>query len=200
MTLRVICLTALLWTTQWNAALVRADLAVVKTGDSVVDANALTIDGGFGQAINGLSFQQDAVVTHRGFQYVGYYDGSRRVCLARRKLPAGPWRVVRFADYEFKSNDAHNIISIGICPQDGTIHIAFDHHGHPLHYRASRPGVATDPEAVTWDVSLFGPDPLGPGKGQADSHHLSPLLADANRRPAVLLSAGRLGQWRSHAG
>ncbi len=134
-----------------------ADLGVTKAGDSVVDARALTIDGSFGQAINGLSFQQDAVVSHGKYQYVGYYDGQRRVCLARRELPASKWEIVRFLDYDFQSNDAHNVISIGICPQDGTIHLAFDHHGHPLHYRVSDKGVATHPDRATWDASLFGP-------------------------------------------
>jgi BNR repeat-containing family member len=65
--------------------------------------------------------------------------------------------VIRFNDYNFKSNDAHNIISIGICPQDGTIHLAFDHHGHSLHYRVSQKGVATDPEKVKWNAVLFSP-------------------------------------------
>ncbi|UCD50415.1 MAG: hypothetical protein JSW27_23185, partial [Phycisphaerales bacterium] len=76
-----------------------ATLAVTKIGDSLVDRQALTIDGAFGQAINGLSFQQDAVLTHGTHQYVGYYDGLRRVCLARRALPSGAWEVIRFADY-----------------------------------------------------------------------------------------------------
>lgn len=157
MKLSVTSLTALSLAVLSFVSPVRAGLTVAKIGDSVVDTNALTIDGAFGQAINGLAFQQDAVVSHRGYQYVGYYNGGRRVCLARRKLPAGAWQVVRFADYDFKSNDAHNIISIGVCPQDGTIHVAFDHHGHELHYRLSRQGVASDPEAVTWGASLFGP-------------------------------------------
>jgi len=134
-----------------------AATGVTKTGDTVVDAEALTIRGGFGQCINGLAFQQDAVVTYRDHQYIAYYDGGRRVCLARRKLPAGNWQVVRFEDYAFKSNDAHNTISLGICPKDGTIHLAFDHHGHPLHYRATQEGAATDPQRFAWEASLFGP-------------------------------------------
>jgi hypothetical protein len=134
-----------------------ADFLVKKTGDSTVDPKALTIKGGFGQSINGLSFQQDAVATHGDHQYVGYYDGERHVCMARRKLPAGEWEIIRFKDYDFKSNDAHNTISIGICPKDGTIHLAFDHHGHPLHYRVSRKDAATRPQAAKWDASLFGP-------------------------------------------
>ena len=132
-----------------------AKLSAAKIGDSLVDSKALTIQGGFGQGINGLSFQQDAVITHAEHQYVGYYDANRRVCLARRKLPAGNWKIIRFTDYDFKSNDAHNIISIGICPKDGTIHMAFDHHVHPLHYRVSREGAANNPESIAWDASLF---------------------------------------------
>ncbi|MCP4639783.1 MAG: hypothetical protein GY851_05095 [bacterium] len=134
-----------------------ADLQVAKVGDSVVDTKALTIKGGFGQCINGKSFQQSAMVTHRGYQYATYYDADRWVCVARRKLPGDAWEVLRFTDYHFKSNDAHNVISMGICPSDGTIHLAFDHHGHPLHYRASRPGVATTPKDTVWDASIFGP-------------------------------------------
>ncbi len=79
------------------------------------------------------------------------------MCLARRKLPDGVWQHLRFADYDFRSDDAHNTISLGLCPKDGTIHLAFDHHGHPLHYRVSQPGVATDPQKVAWEPSLFGP-------------------------------------------
>ena len=135
----------------------RADFKVSEIGQSVADARALTIKGGFGQCINGLAFQQDALATHKQYQYVGYYDAQRHVCLARRKLPAGDWEIIRFKDYPFKSNDAHNTISLGICPADGTIHLAFDHHGHPLHYRVSGKGTATKGEAVTWDASLFGP-------------------------------------------
>ena len=128
-----------------------------KTGDSLVDPQALTIKGGYGQAINGKSFQQDAVVSHKGYQYVAYYDAKRHVCLARRKLPIGKWNVLRFTDYDFKNNDAHNTISMGICPKDGTIHLAFDHHGHPLHYRVSRKQTASQPEKMPWNESLFGP-------------------------------------------
>ncbi len=130
------------------------ELSVEKIGDSVVDEKALTIKGSFGQSINGVSFQQEAVLTHGGRQYVGYYDANRRVCIARRRLPDGDWNIVRFDDYDFQSNDAHNVISIGICPADGTIHLAFDHHVHPLHYRMSEKGAA---DRTKWNPDLFGP-------------------------------------------
>ncbi len=79
------------------------------------------------------------------------------MCLAKRKLPDGKWDILTFTDYDFKSNDAHNTISMGICPKDGTIHLAFDHHGHPLHYRASKKNVASTPETISWNEELFGP-------------------------------------------
>ncbi len=143
-----------------------AKLSATKIGDNLVDSKALTIQGGFGQGINGLSFQQDAVITHAEHQYVGYYDTNRQICLARKRLPKGNWKIIRFTDYDFKSNDAHNIISIGICPKNGTIHLAFDHHVHPLHYRVSRKGAANNPESIPWNTSLFGPITSGLEKGK----------------------------------
>ncbi len=139
------------------AVSVMAAPAPIRIGDSLIDPKALTIQGSFGQAINGKSFQQDALVSHRGHQYVAYYDERRHVCIARRKLPSGPWDVLRFQDYDFKSDDAHNTISMGICPRDGTLHLAFDHHCHPLHYRVSRKGAVSQPEATAWNAQLFGP-------------------------------------------
>lgn len=137
------------------SANIYGEISVAKISDTIVDTKALTIKGGYGQSINGKAFQQDVIVTHGDYQYLGYYDGKRQVCMARRKLPAGDWEIIRFKDYDFKSNDAHNTISIGICPLDGTIHMAFDHHGHPLHYRVSQKDTATKPEKVTWEPALF---------------------------------------------
>lgn len=153
----------LLWTLA--ASVCWGDIQVTKQADSVVDPKALTIDGGFGQAINGLSFQQSPLVSLNGFQYVAYYDADRWVCVARRRLPWDAWEVARLTDYAFKSNDAHNVISMGICPGDGTLHLSFDHHVGPLHYRVSKVGVASGTAQVNWDASLFGPvlDELEPG-------------------------------------
>ncbi len=124
---------------------------------STVDQKALTIYGKFSTAINGRTFQKDGIATCNGYQYIAYYDSNRHVCLSRRKLPAGNWETIRFTDYFFESNDAHNVVSMGICPNDGTIHLAFDHHVHPLHYRVSKEGLATRPETEAWSVSSFGP-------------------------------------------
>ena len=128
---------------------VKAAPQVTKISDTVVDPQALYL--------NSASFQQDAVITHNGWQYVTYYSDDRYVCVARRELPSGAWESVELTDYYFSSTDGHNIISMGICPNDGTIHLSFDHHGSTLHYRVSEPNVTINPTAITWDASLFGP-------------------------------------------
>ena len=101
----------------------QSDIVVTKNGDSVVDAEALTIYGGQQSAINGQAFQQDALKTFRGYQYATWYDKNRQVCLGRRHLPNGEWEIIRFSDYIFgagdphyRAHDAHNTISMGICP------------------------------------------------------------------------------------
>lgn len=134
-----------------------------KLGTLVLSEHALVLGekkygwSGFNKSINGQAFQQDALATHKGYQYVGYYDGDRHVCIARRKLSEENFDVIKFDDYFFKSNDGHNSISLGICPNDGTIHLAFDHHVNLLHYRVSKKMVATNPEMFKWDLNLFSP-------------------------------------------
>jgi hypothetical protein len=144
-----------------------SELAVERTLSSVVDANALHFAGGtWGNCVNGQSFQQEALITFGKWQYATYYDSQRRVCLARRPLASEAWEVIRFEDHRLRGNDTHNVAVVGVCSLDGTIHLAFDHHGSPLHYRVSRPGVALRPEQHAWTAELFGPitDMLEPGK------------------------------------
>ncbi|MGQ1783596.1 MULTISPECIES: BNR repeat-containing protein [unclassified Saccharicrinis] len=134
-----------------------AQVKVVQHNTSLVDSAALTVDGRFASAINGRTFQKDAIVSYNNYQYFAYYDKERHVCLSRRKLDNGNWETIRFTDYFFESNDAHNVVSMGICPNDGTIHLAFDHHVHPLHYRVSKKGLTNKPESMEWNTSMFTP-------------------------------------------
>ncbi len=163
--LKIISLAGFLLTTAMINHL-GAGIIVSDISSSAVESRVMTIDGRFGRSINGQSFQQDVLVSHLGYQYITYYDVDGFVCLARRKLPYGEWQVLRLEDYIFTSDDAHNVISMGICPEDGTIHLAFDHHGGPLHYRRSNTGVASKPHETNWDASIFGPivSELEPGK------------------------------------
>ena len=116
---------------------------------------AITVTNKWGTHINGKSHQQFPLQTHKDWQYTTYYDAERQLCIARRKLPAGNWDIIRFDDYRYLGDDTHNVTVLGICPNDGTIHLAFDHHAEALHYRISQKGAVDHPEEVQWDVSLF---------------------------------------------
>lgn len=89
--------------------------------------------------INCYAFQQDAIVSFRGWQYCCFYasfpsesdkDAQEPlyVHLARRQLPQGEWEVIAFQDYPQTTDDGHNTVQMGICPGNGTIHLAYDHH------------------------------------------------------------------------
>ena len=120
--------------------------------------------------LNGESFQQDALLSSNGYQYAAFYGSTpnatanttRHVSVARRNLssnshPAPQWEILTFTDYDQTLDDGHDVISIGICENDGTLHLSFDQHDNPLNYRISKKGVTSDPSTVRWDADLFGP-------------------------------------------
>lgn len=125
--------------------------------DSIVEPEALNLaEGRFGTCFNGQTFQVDALTSLAGWQYATYVDHKGRVCVARRRLTEYVWQRIAFDDHVIDHDDVHNVPVIGVCPADGTIHLAFDHHVSPLHYRVSQPGVATAPDSVDWSEALFG--------------------------------------------
>lgn len=136
-----------------------------------VDQSFSFTNPSFGSLPNGAAHAHDVLVGHMGWQYLGYWDAQRRLAVARRDLSgtvaAGAWQVLAFDDYAIPGEDAHNTVNIGICPNDGTLHLAFDHHGNDLNYRRSVPGLANDPANALWDVSSFGAvlDTLDPARG-----------------------------------
>jgi hypothetical protein len=126
--------------------------------DSMVTNSGLNFPtGAYGTSMNGQTFQQEALVSHNGYQYAAYFDASKRPAVARRALPNGAWERIVFNDYGPVSHtDVHNVNVIGICPEDGTIHLSFDHHNSTMHYRRSVANVATNPAQFAWTQSLFG--------------------------------------------
>lgn len=106
--------------------------------------------------MNGESFQQDGITTFNGWQYATFWDESGYLNISRRQLPSGGWQNVRLTDYRTTSSDSHNVICIGISPQDGSIHLAFDMHSDRLKYRRSSTGLATSPGTADWSASGFG--------------------------------------------
>ena len=84
--------------------------------------------------LNGLAFQQQPLTTFGDYQYVAFYStakgyGSHYVHLGRRRINPSvtAWEDFAFTDYEQKTLDEHNTISMGISG-DGKIHLSFDHH------------------------------------------------------------------------
>ena len=125
--------------------------------DSAFDGNS----PGVYQYLNAVVEQRDQLVSYKGWQYATFYQQMtgptvRHLAIARRRLPAGVWESFDFGDYVQSTNDDHNGIALGICPNDGTIHLSFDHHVSPLHYRRSQTNVANNPSQYVWSASLFG--------------------------------------------
>jgi hypothetical protein len=175
-----------------------ADLVVLE--ETETDSAALnfsTASASFNQNINGRTYQRLPLTTYGGYQYATYFNGDRRVCLGRRKLPDGAWEVIEFNDYSIPGHDAHNVATVGICPKDGTIHLAFDHHTDPLNYRVSQQDFATNPKSVTWSTALFGSitDQLE-GEGQLSSVTYPSILQCTEWEPHVSLSLLGFGEWR----
>lgn len=147
--------------------------AMATTKDSVIDSQGMTgpVGATYGRAFNGASFVFDGLTSFAGYQYAAYWAQDDAVAspekyhvgVGRRKLPDGPWETIRLRDSAMKNglgangkpSDAHNTISLGIAPGDGTIHIAYDHHNHALRYRVTAPGVATKPEQAKWSPDVF---------------------------------------------
>ena len=183
----------------WVAAATFAPAAeVTLLRNTVIDPRGTTMasTATYGRAINGLSFQGQALTSFKGYQYAIFYvtepatAPAAHIAIGRRKLPDGAWQVIDLRGSVLTNGvkkgtdepfDAHNTASIGICPNDGTIHIAYDHHNHPLRYRRSKPGAASDPDSVTWDASLFAPETVELIEGKAVDRVSYP---DFQRTPA----------------
>lgn len=187
--------------------------------ESTVDDSAITFSRGtdtrWSSFVNGRSFQQYPLTTHGNHQYVVYVNSDRQICVGRRELPTGDWEVIRFDDYAFEGFNSHDTSVIGVCANDGTIHLAFDHHREDLNYRVSKPGVATHPENHPWDASLFLPvtDELVPlGKQEEVTYPRFIAMPDGNlmfyRRDVtsgngdsvIRVYDGKKGQWRDSHG
>ena len=122
----------------------------------IVTGDGFTTESGS----NFVSFQQNAIQTFNGYQYITYWNKAGNVCVARKEITEGKWESVVLTDYTSPHDlaDNHYTISMGICSNDGTIHLAYDHHNDQLHYRISATGLVTDPANAEWSEAVFGPN------------------------------------------
>lgn len=106
--------------------------------------SVLTVNGqklvevgkGYSQtSVNTTVFRNNSVVTHKGFQYVAFYDENSYLVIGKRKIKTEEW-ILKRSQYKGNCSDAHNVISIMVDGK-GFLHVSFDHHGNPLNYCTS---------------------------------------------------------------
>lgn len=93
---------------------------LIKEGEVRLTEEGLTVVS-YGGYLNGESFQQEGVLSHNGYQYTAFWNTRRRVVLDRQALPSGAWSTIELTDYTNTADDAHNTISLGICPGDDPV-------------------------------------------------------------------------------
>lgn len=136
-----------------KALAARAAPTVSLTCSSVLDTSGLffiSYDG----LVNVESFQQSALLSYQGYQYAVWYTSSRTAVIARRQLSCGTWTKFNLG-HSLSTDDSHNVISIGVSPDDGRVHIALDSHSTQTYYTKSVAGLATNPDSFSWTASNF---------------------------------------------
>ena len=83
-------------------------------------------------SVNATVFRGSSLVSNDSLQYIAYYDPEGNVVVGKRRLDSDKW-ILNRTQYAGNVKDAHNVVSLGLdgC---GFLHLAFDHHGSPLHY------------------------------------------------------------------
>ncbi len=138
---------------------------VMLVQDSIATSNVrlFASNATYGRAVNGVSFQDSILLTHDGYQYTAWYDNTTlTVILARRTVSGtttGAWETFNTGSSFVNgvNGDAHNVISLGICATDGTLHLSWDHHGNTLRYRRSVNALCTTNKAA-WGSGMMNPE------------------------------------------
>jgi hypothetical protein len=96
---------------------------------------------------NWASFDQDKVVSWNNFQYIPYWDADKVLVLVRRSLKDHTFQTLRFPKYTLSINpkDGHRNTVVGISPEDGRLHLSWDHHCNDLRYTKSKKGFLHNP-------------------------------------------------------
>jgi hypothetical protein len=124
-------------------------------GDTVLDPTAIyfvSYDG----LVNNNAFQRSGLLTHNGHQYAVWYAADREATVARRALGADTWETVTVG-HTLTIDDSHNVISAGISPEDGRLHLVMDAHSSGYFYVASVDGLVSSPADHAWTPDAFGP-------------------------------------------
>jgi len=82
--------------------------------------------------VNAVVFRRNAVCSSGQRQIAAFYDEAGQVILAERRHGDTQWKLAA-TGLQGHPQDAHNVISLAFDGR-GHLHLAWDHHGHPLKY------------------------------------------------------------------
>ncbi|MBQ0851755.1 BNR repeat-containing protein [Streptomyces sp. BH-SS-21] len=128
--------------------------SVTRTGTTTLDSQAIffvSYDG----LVNNNSFQKNALLTYKGYQYAAWYTADRNAVIGRRVLGASTWSTVKVG-HTLRYDDSHNVISMGVSKTDGRLHLHMDSHSDGFTYVKSVAGLMDNPASLTWTASRFG--------------------------------------------
>ncbi|MFJ8330257.1 BNR repeat-containing protein [Streptomyces sp. NPDC094437] len=128
--------------------------AVTARGTSQLDARALYFVS-YNGLVNNNSFQKSGLLTYQGHQYAAWYTADRSAVVGRRALSSTSWATVTLG-HRLKSDDSHNVISLGLSKTDGRLHLNMDSHSDGFFYVKSVAGLLDNPGSTSWSSAAFG--------------------------------------------
>jgi hypothetical protein len=110
-------------------------------------------EGWAGNSVNTVVFRKNSLVTYQNTQFISYYDAEGFVVIGKRTVGEQTWQLKRTV-YKGNIKDAHNSISIAVDGK-GYLHMAWDHHNHPLRYVKSKDPLSLE---LTEKMPMTGTD------------------------------------------
>jgi hypothetical protein len=126
--------------------------------NTVLSSNATAVKS-FDTNVNIASYRHQGILYYAGNQYVAWFNGNTRNAIVARRsfnqstLSVGAWQWA-FVNFILAAGaDSHNVISMGISPNDGRLHLAIGQHDAQLFSIRTTPNAVT---GATWDNTVFG--------------------------------------------
>jgi len=119
-----------------------------------------------GEAWSGVS-PGFAILTYQNYQFISYYNPSRNMTVAKRRLGDHNWETKELSN-KFNGYDNHNYITMAL-DQDGHLHVSGNMHYDPLvYFRSDNPldiqslsqegMTGIDEQVITYPKFLSGPE------------------------------------------
>ncbi len=144
----------------------------------------------FGGSMTIQAFNQNGIGITPTHVFIIYWDKDKRLALGRRSITGGEWTTIKFSDV-LPDVDSHRTPSLGISPENGTIHLIYGQHNDELRYRVSEANAATSP---AFNETLFSPksSKLNPGEDYLRVTYPS-FVVGANNKLLVFWRSGSSG-------